>query len=505
MPERLSLLTGSQLARSPIANRQRCVNYYPEGNARDAPVPMTHYQRPGLRPVAAATSQAPVRGLFRASNGQGYVVIGQTVYALAAPPSWTLTKIGTLGAALTTPCSMTDNSIEALLVDNSQQGYSWNLNSNNFSTFVDPTGLFQGATRVDVIDGFIVWNQPRTNQFSSTLDFTLTIDQTYSAGKVNYPDPIQSLIVNHHELILVGEVTGETWYDAGNTGFPFAELPGADHEHGTPAPYSLAEADVSAFWLGQTRQGQGVVMEASGYQARRISNHPLEVAIRRLQWTVGIGDAIGFTFQQDGHLFYILTFPAGDQTWVFDKSTGEWSQWAWTDANGGLHRFRANCFAFIYGVPLVGDWQTGEIFALDPAVFTDTVGGIVYPISFIRGFPHVQSGLVNLGGPGLDRQVPWGGQRVKISRFSLDLECGNGPKDSQGNPAGVLLRTSLDRGKTFYDVALQSTGLPGQFETQPMWLQPSGIARDIVFEIEHSIAGEAALNGAWAEVEVLGS
>lgn len=504
MPERLPLLFGSQVARSPIANAQRCINYYPELNTKDALTPVTHYQRPGLRPVAQGPAE-PVRGLWRASNGNGYCVIGNTCYALDPPPTWSLLPMGTLAPGVSTPCSLTDNGIEALLVDNTTAGYSWNLNENNFARFIDPTGTFQGATRVDNIDGFVLWNQPGTNRFGSTLDFTLSIDPTYTAGKTGYPDLLQTLIVNHHELVLIGQVSSETWYDAGNAGFPFAELLGADHEHGTCAPFSVAEEDISTFFLGQNRQGQGIVLRARSYKCERVSNHPLEVAIRKMQWTVGITDAVGMCFQQDGHVFYMLNFPAGNQTWVLDDSIGEWSQWAWTQPGGALMRHRANCFAFIYNTPLVGDHSLGTIYAQDPLVYTDTVGGTICPINFIRGFPHIPTGMMNLGQPGLDRQTQWAGQRVRVKRLALDLECGNGPLNADGSPASVLLRTSLDRGKTFYDLPLVSSGAPGEFLTQPQWLQPAGIARDIVFEIQHSIAGEAALQGAWVDLEVLGT
>lgn len=501
--ERLTPLFGSQLARSPIANAQRCINYYPEWNAKDSPVPVTHYQRPGLRPLVQWTNPAPVRGVFRASNGQGYCVIGQDVLAVSS--AWGLTQIGRLGADYTTPCSLTDNGIEALLVDSSDKGYTWDLATNTYSQFVDPTGLFGGATAVANIDGFIVWNMPGTHQFGSTLNFTLAIDPTYAAGKVNYPDLLQTLVVNHHELMLIGQVTSETWYDAGNVGFPFAELPGADHEHGTPAPYSVAFADISVFWLGQNRQGQGVVMRARGYEAKRISNHPLEVDIRRIKQSVGITDAVGYTVQQDGHLFYVLNFPLGNKTWVFDEATEEWHQWAWLDPlDGTLNRFRGNSFALLYNTNVVGDWENGTLYELDPRQFTDTVNGLSGPIPYIRGFPHLLGGTVSLGAPGLDRPVPWMGQRMMVKKLMLDLECGNGPRDVDGNPAQITLRWSINRGKTFEQEVLQSSGAPGQYETQPQWLA-LGQARDFVFEIQHQIAGEAALNGAWIDSEVMNS
>lgn len=503
MPERIALVTGSRVARSSIANYQRCVNYFPEKNPPGSLVPLTHYQRPGLRPVAQGPA-APVRGLWRASNGQCYAVIGGTVYTLGPPPTWVLTAIGQVAGGLSNLCSMVDNGIEALLVDGSQQGYAWSLAENLVAPFVDSTGTFQGADRVDVLDGFILWNNPGTNQWGSTLEFVLQIDPTYVATKANYPDPLQGLIVNHREIILIGHVSAEPWYNAGNAAFPFAELPGAKFEHGTVAKYSMAAGDVNVYYLGQNRNGQGVVMRARNYDCVRISNHELEVAIRKMAQAGTISDAIGFCYQQDGHLFYVLTFPTGNQTWVFDESSDEWSQWTWTDKNGTLNRFRGQCFAHVYGWNLVGDWQNGTIYVLDPLVFTDTVNGTAGPISFIRGFPHIPSGTMNLGAQGLDRPVPWAGQQMQYTNFVLDLECGTAPTTSKGTVQQVALRWSTNRGKTFGQDVLMPTGEPGQYATQPQW-RALGVARDMVFEIEHQIPGEAALNGAWVTATVLGN
>jgi hypothetical protein len=159
-------------------------------------------------------------------------------------------------------------------------------------------------------------------------------------------------------------------------------------------------------------------------------------------------------------------------------------------------------FANLFGFNVVGDWQNGTLYWMSPTAYTDTVGGVAYAIPRIRGFPHVRGGEMSLGQPGLSRPVPWNGQRMRYKNFLLDLECGTA-NDAAGNPAQVTLRTSVDRGKTFYAAGLQPTGLPGQFQTTPQWLQPAGIARDVVFEIEHQIAGECALLGAWIDAEVL--
>jgi len=482
---------------------------FPELNRKDAPVPMTHYQRPGLRPLARGPN-SPVRGLYRASNGNGYCVIGQGVYSIS--PKWVLTLLGTLAVVGTNPVSMIDNGNAAgqlFLVDGSPFGYQILLANNAFSQVVDGTGTFVGATRVDYIDTFMLWgpNGPslQTNQWGSTLSNSLALDALYVASKTDYPDPLVSLIVNRHEIILLGQLKSEIWYDAGNAQFPFAELPGAYIEHGCCAAYSVASEDINVYWLGMDLQGQGIVFRQRGYETTRVSNHAIEYAIQLIVASgQPISDAIGYTYQLGGHVFYALHFPSGNQTWVYDSSIGDpmlaWHQECWTDANGNLNRHRGNCAAFINGVNVVGDWQNGTLYAMDPSVYTDTLvpDGPAGPISFIRTFPHI----FELGGP--SGPVSTDGKRVEFTQFLLDVESGAGPLQADGTEPTIGLRWSDDRGKTFGQSVLQTNGAPGQWITQPKW-PGTGIARDRVFEISHSIAGPVALNSAWVEAKVLGT
>lgn len=501
---RFPLIGASYTARSVIAACQRCINLFPERNPKDSPVPLTHYQRPGLAPlVNDPANLAPVRGIYQASNGFGYCVIGQVVYSIS--PAWVLTKLGVLLTPLTTIVSFIDNGTQILLVDNSLFGYVITLANNAFTQVNDPTGTFAGATRVDYIDTFVLWNLPGTRQFGSTLSNSITFDPTQTASKTDYPDPLQTLIVNRHEILLLGRLKSEIWFDAGNAQFPFAELPGAYIEHGIVAVYSVASSDISVFWLSQDLQGDGMVLRQRGYDTRRISNHALEVVIRRMKKTGTISDAIGYTYQQDGHVFYVLAFPSGDQTWVFDDSIGDpetsWHQRCWTDSNGVLHRDRSNCCASLYGKIVVGDWQNGTIYSLDLDTYTDTLvpGGVPGPVSYIRTFPHLMTGTDPTG-----KIMEADGHMIKHNSFVADLECGLGALEADGEPAQITLYFSDDRGRTFVKDRLQSTGAPGEYKTQPLW-RGTGSARDRVYELRHSINGPAALNGAWVDGTVLGN
>ena len=497
---RLPLLGGAYATRSIIAECQRSINLFPETNPKSALVPVTHYQRPGFLPLVQGPV-APVRCIYRASNGNGYCVIGQNVYSVS--PAFALTLLGQLTLLGVTPCSMIDNGIQILLVDNTRFGYIITLATNAFQQIDDPTGTFTGATRVDYIDTFILWNVLGTNLMGSTNSNTiLPFNPLYVAGKTDYPDPLVVPVVNRHEILLMGQLKSEIWYDAGNPLFPFAELPGAYIEHGVVAPFSLASSDISVFWLGQNLQGQGLVFRQRGYETKLISNYAIAVAIRKMAKTGSIADAIGYTYQQDGHIFYVLSFPTGDQTWIFDDSIGTpdeaWHQRAWSDQDGTLHRDRSNCCANLYGKIVVGDWENGTLYSLDLDTYTDTVNGVAGPIQFIRTMSRIGTGRVSrkTGQP-----VLADGKMVMFDQFAADVESGNVPQQDQA-PA-IFLRYSDDRGRTFSNYVQATLGGQGDYLNQPLWRGPLGQARDRIFELSYTANGPAALNGAWCEATVL--
>lgn len=501
---RLPLIGGAYTSRSIIAQAQRCINLYPEINPpRSSIVPMTFYQRPGYKPVLNVGG-GPIRGIYRASSQDAYVVSGAEVYRIPYG-SWSPVALGAITAGKTTPVSMIDNGIQFMVVDGSTNGWYSDLNTNDFGQISDPTGSFAGADKVDYIDTYILWNQPNSPFFGSTeSNQIMPFNPLFIAGKTDYPDNLETLYVNRHEIILFGQVKSELWYDAGLYPLPFAELPGTFIEHGVYAKYSVASQDIATYFLARNLQGTGMVLRFRGYITDRISNHALEWAIKQMNETVGTSDAIGFTYQFDGHVFYVLTFPAGDQTWVYDAAVDDphmaWHQETWTDGNGIQHRVRAMCHGLINDTNCFGDWQNNTIYQPDMDTYTDTVGGTVYPLTCVRSFPHIGQARAAGG----NTMVEIDGRRLQFSGFRADIECGLGPQGIDGLPAQVSLRWSDDRGRTFGSEVLQSSGQPGEYLTQPQWLG-LGIARDRIFELSHSINGPAAINGAWIDCEVLGT
>ena len=114
---RVPLLGGTYLARSNIANYQRCVNLYPEKNPQDAEAPVTHYPTPGLKLQKIPLSAGAGRCLYTATNGKLYYVCGQTVYYIDS--NFNITALGTLTTVASTPVSMIDNGNAIVIVDGS--------------------------------------------------------------------------------------------------------------------------------------------------------------------------------------------------------------------------------------------------------------------------------------------------------------------------------------------------------------------------------------------------
>lgn len=397
---RLQLSGGAYQARSVIASAQRSLNLYaePMGQVQGEPSPFAYYPTAGTTTLLTL-GDAPVRGLFRATNDTLYAVSGATVYSISS--TWSATSLGSITAGLTTPVSMSDNGTTLVIVDGTSNGWQVTLANNAFSQITDSTASFRGGDRVDYLDTFMLFNVPGTPQFQSTLSNAITFDALYFANKESHSDLLVSVVVIKREIWLLGETTSEVWYNSGDAAFPFASQPGAFIDQGCCAKYSVATSDNAVYWLSQDRNGMGIVMQGAGYSNQRVSTYPIEYALTTYPT---ITDAIGFCYQYAGHRFYCLTFPTADKTWLYDATTQQWSELAWIDSNGTEHRHRANCAAYCYGTIVVGDWLNGNVYALDPNVYTDFTG----PVKRARIYPHLLRD----------------GHRVFYRQFLCDMETG---------------------------------------------------------------------------------
>lgn len=463
------ILGSAYVARSVNVADNNMVNLFPEIISEGGKEPGFLQRAPGLRLLATAGS-GPIRGLWQHGTN-GYVVSGNEFYKIDS--SYTVTLLGTVSGS--GPVSMSDNGTQIFIACN-PDGFIYNTSTGVFGQITDID--FPGAVTVGYLDGYFVFNEPNSQKLWITqlLDGT-SIDPLDFASAEGSPDGITAIIVDHRQLWVFGNNSVEVWYDTGATDFPLQRVDGAFNEIGCAAPYSIAKMDNGIFWLGSDARGRGIVYRSTGYSGQRISTHAVEW---RIQSYGDISNAIGYTYQQDGHSFYVLTFPSAGYTWVYDVATQAWHERA--SGNNNEYRHRSNCQMSFNNEVVVGDFENGNVYAFDLNVYADN-GSIQ---KWLRSWRALEPGKNNL-------------KRTTHHGLQLDCESGVGlDGEVQGSDPQVMLRWSDDGGNTWSNEHWAPMGKIGETYQRVFWrrLGMTLKLRDRVYEISGTDPVKIAISGA---------
>lgn len=373
----------------------------------------------------------------------------------------------------------------------------------NFSVLPSTDGAFSGANTVDVIDNYIVYNNPTTQQWGSTDLLSPISPQTSYSLKDGAPDDLVALIVDHREVYLMGEISSEVWTDVGTVPFPFQRIPGTSTQHGIAAPFSLARLGNSFAYVSRNNRGQSQIMQMSGYLPQRISTHAVENTLANQY----VGDAIAWTYQLEGHEVYVVSFPSLELTWAFDIATGMWHKWLYTATDSTYQRHRGNCCATFQGLVIVGDYENGKLYELDKTNYTDDGQNV----RRLRRAPHLVTEFQRqyfdelqiqfqpgVGTTGLSRvlqgvaanTIYLGSTYTITADATLTIEAEKtyilatqqvSNTQTTDNPQ-AMLRWSNDGGSTWSNEYWTSVGQMGKYKNRAIWRR-LGMARDRIFEV----------------------
>jgi len=441
--------TNSYRSASLPISAQRLVNAYAEMEPKDAKTPIAVLGSAGLLPFADCGT-GPVRG-FTFMNGVTYVVSGQRLYSMTSAGIVTDVGGSIIGSGIV---SMANNGTQIVVV-NGIEGYVWSQTS-GFQVITSIN--FFPANTVTFFDNFFVFDKLGTNNFfiSASGDGTSYSGTDFAAAEVS-SDFVLSVVNQQETLLIFGEKTIETWYDAGQVNFPFLRTNGATIERGCAALMTPVKEDNSVFFLGN----DFVFYRLSGTSLQRISTHAIEDAFQSYPT---VSDAYTFSFTYEGHKVIVLTFPTANATWMYDIATDRWHEReSWDQNNNSYGRWRGNVGIMAFGKVLIGDLYSGQIGYLDPNTFTE-YGNTMRSIMIS---PPLHE----------DRKL------VGIPVFELDIESGVGTATGQGSIPQVMLDWSNDGGRTFKSMQQWATaGAIGAYTTRLRWLG-LGAARSWTFRI----------------------
>jgi hypothetical protein len=498
------ILGSSYVARSINAADNRMINLFPEVIPEGGKEPGFLNRAPGLK-LQRAVGTGPIRALWaHQTNGADfYVVSGTEVFKMT---SLTATPVKLGNVADGGPVSIADNGTQLFFACNGPS-YIYNEATNEFKQITDPD--FPGAVTVGYLDGYFVFNEPNSQRIwvTALLDGT-SIDPLDFASAEGSPDGLVAVNVDHREAWLFGTDSVEVWYDVGGTDFPLQRIQGAFNEIGCVAAFSIAKLDNSLFWLGTDARGQGIVYKANGYTGQRVSTHAIEYAIAQYG---NISDALAYTYQQEGHGFYVLTFPSANATWVYDAATQAWHERAGL-FNGAFTRHRSNCQCNFGGETVVGDFENGNIYTFDLDVYSDNGQAQKWLRSW-RALPTGQNNLKRTAHHSLQLDAETG---VGLSSLTTDqniflitenfnlLITESSDRIVAGveqvpTPAPqVMLRWSDDGGHTWSSEHWTSMGRIGEYGHRTIWrrLGMTLKLRDRVYEVSGTDPVKIAIVGA---------
>lgn len=339
---------------------------------------------------------------------------------------------------------------------------TFTLTIQTFGQITDPG--FLGSNRIAFIEGWLIFQQPGTRTFYTTgpVTYSMLFPGAFFALKDSSTDNLITIYENNRELWLIGERTSEVWYNAGGQNFAFSRIPGVGPQIGCSAVNSITRLGPVLIWLAQNEQGENLVVVTNQYSWERVSNHGFEHQIS--QYPV-ISDAIGYAYEEEGHLFYMLTFPTADVTWCYDASTEQWhKRLSWNQSQGQYHRHLSNCFMNLSDVRIVGDYQNGLLYQMSRSFYTDN-GAI---LRALRRTPHLWQKANR--------------QRIFFAQLQVEFTPGVGLTSGQGSNPQAMLRFSDDGGFTWSDEMWVTIGAIGETRNRAIWYL-LGESRDRIWEV----------------------
>lgn len=462
---------GSYKSQSVLADVERSVNFYTEtieaaaGGNRSA-----LYPTPGCKPFVQAVdgitdigTRALWGGLTSPNTEQCFAIVGGGFYEIFA--NQTVTRRGTV----------TRDGMPGQIVYNGTAGGQFLVGSgSNAYCYVPATKAFTqvltgAATMIGMLDEFGLAFSLATGQvrLSALNDFT-TWDPTQFFANSITADPWQSMIVDRNRQIwMIGQKTGQVYYDSGAFPQPFAPVPGAVFGDGIAAPFAWALAGPYLVWLARNEDGAGRVVSAQGYVPQRVSNYAVDTALAGYARSSSLTDAEAVAYQDQGHTFWNLSIPSVKATWSIDVDNHAWHErGAWIPNQRAYDVWRPRCHAYVFGRHLVGDRATGTIATMDVSFGTEVDGSAIRRLRIAPG-------------------IALEGRRVPYHQLQLFLETGVGLVQGQGSQPTVMLRSSDDFGRTYGNERRASAGAMGAYRKRVYWNQ-LGVSDGRVFKASFS-------------------
>lgn len=449
--------------RSPEMDLQTTINWYeiidPSGVKPKGFSPTPGTKLATNHPLNS--SQNPIRQIFQYKN-LGLVFSGASVYTFDEDLDINFVANINSVSGYISVC----NSTEQVLIIDGKDGYVYDMQAGTLTKITDPyfpenplMGVyFDSFFAVCTVDS----NEWEVSAANDATNWTLSSAPNSALITVK-ADTFKGMAVVNQRLFLFGNYITEVWYPGINPNFvqfPYSRDNNSLFEFGCAATASIANGarkdDGIMFWLSSTKQGIGSVMMTDGGKPITISTPAVDI---QLQSYSVVEDAIGFSYNMDGYIFYQLTFPSQNVSWLCNMSVKDeqgYPSWSYLQLiNGDCNMATCHVYSFKQKKHFVGSNQGPRILEFSSSIQTND--GVDKETGFTVNENIVRERIGrNLTLPDYDRFV--------IIKFELDFEGGVGNANEPGENPKVYFSNSYDGGHTFSQEREEEIGRIGQYK-----------------------------------------
>jgi len=466
------------------ASTQRAVNLYPEGDPERG---LVYYPAPGHTTIGSRGS-TPVLAMEPTPSGLVIVTADSVHFVLDIQNGAFVNpvQVGTTGSAYAIVAQAGDQ----VMIVNGNQGFSFNrTDAVPTLTTITADAFPHNPQSCTALDGYFISHGPNSDQFYWSSPFD---PQTWNAldfaSAENLNDKLQRAITVERELYLIGAQSTEIWATTGGEEV-FDRIQGTYIPYGTAAPLSAAVIGQALLWLAQDTNGGSVVIQARGLQSKRVSTHAIE---QEIAGYVTTADAYAITYQQHGHLFYVLTFPTAGKTWVYDLATQLWHERSSLvpDPNQPDQAapisyvessWRARCHAYFAGYNLIGDFRGPNIAQLSTRIYSENGVDMICE----RVSPHVTN---------KDDYIT-----VSAAEFIFQPGVGLANGNNEDVNPQAMMQVSKDGGRQWSAQRIAPIGALGEY-FESVKFNRLGRSRDIVIKLSMSAQVYRPIVAAYIEI-----
>jgi len=457
---------GTSKQRSTSFNDERSINMFPVVDPRGKDG-VAMYGRPGNLLLATAGS-GPGRGAYTASNGRAFFVSGNSLYEYDGTATGVLR--GALGTNTGLLITMDENGTQLAVCDGSKL-YIFTYATNAFA--VVASANLPSASTVTFIGGYFVVSRVNSGIFQiSALYDGFTWGALDFATAESSPDSLLCVKNIAGQLALVGAKSTEFYSNTGAR-FPFQRINGAVISTGTVSAYSVLQLDNSMFLVSRDDNGAGIVYRLQGFSPRRISTEPIELLIQAAPAPATLRS---WSYQEDGHTFFVLTGGGMNTTLVYDLATGVWHERAYLNQYGNYEPDISACGTYAFNKIITIDRQSGNIYEQSLKYNSDNGREIAAD----RIFTQIQ-----------DEDKP-----IIIKNLTVGIETGLGTQTGQGFDPQIILFVSKDGGKTWSGGRSKSAGKAGEYRSRVKF-DRLGQARQWMLRLRMTDPSSRYISGAW--------